>query len=436
MKLTVGILAAMRAELEPFLTLGLGGETGEVLLGRPVYTRKAVYHGDQLQAEVDLVLMVSGVGKVRAASAVQALIDRHQPDLILNIGTAGGLRPEVRVGDIVITSKQYQHDCQLWERYCCESHSGLCELLHRELSNSHRVHLGNGCAGDTFKSSKTEKQRLAERFDAYCVDMESAALADTCAANQVPFCVIRSISDTLDGDEAEFELNYQRVSKQVAEAVVPLIGRLALHMLKDSPDRLANAERALRFINIETPRLLLRRLRSSDIAPLWRYRSDPEVAKYQGWDNYTEEQAHAMVQEQAGFDPGFVGTWFQVAISLRETNELIGDIGIHTLAPDGRQSGLGFTLARNHQGRGLATEAVGAIVSYLFAELKQHRIVAFVDPNNHASAALLRRLEFRQEGHQLKSTWAKGEWQDDLQFALLHEEWAKQTAQSVNTLPN
>jgi len=424
MQLTISILAAMRSELEPFLALGMGGEAKEVLLGRPVYTRRAVY-SDELKGsvEVTLVLMVCGVGKVRAASAVQALVDRYRPDLLLNIGTAGGLRPEVEIGDIVVTNKQYQHDCQLWERYAAEGDREIGDLVYSRLATGYRVHRGSGCAGDKFVSALDAKRQLAAQFDAYCVDMESAAIADTCAINQVPFCIIRSISDSLLGNEDEFEQNYQRVSQEVAQAVAPLIGQIALRIAARSNTEQPETPVSGRFAQIATPRLLLRRLRRGDAEALWRYRKDPEVARYQGWENYSKEQAITMVREQSGFDPGFAGTWFQLAVVLLETNELIGDIGIHTLPPDGRQSELGFTLAQDHQRQGYATEAVTAILDYLFTELQQHRVTASVDPENAASIALLHRLGFRQEGRHCQSVWIKGAWQDDLRFALLRAEW-------------
>lgn len=424
MQLTVSILAAMRSELEPFLALGMGGEANEILLGKPVYTRQAVSSDEEGRSvEVTLVLMVSGVGKVRAASATQALIDRHRPDLLLNIGTAGGLRPEVKIGDIVVTTRQYQHDSQLWERYTAECDRELSDLVYSRLAASYRVHRGNGCAGDRFVSALDAKQQLAAQFDAYCVDMESAAIADTCAANQIPCCIIRSISDSLQGNEVEFEENYQRVSQEVAQAVAPLVGQLSLRLAARSNAGHRPMPAASRFTQIRTPRLLLRRLQHGDAEALWRYRSDPAVAKYQGWENYSEDQAITMVREQSGFEPGFAGTWFQLAVVQHETNELIGDIGIHTLPPDGRQSELGFTLARDHQRKGYASEAVTAVLNYLFTKLEQHRVVASVDPENEASIALLRRLGFRQEGRHCQSVWLKGAWQDDLQFALLRAEW-------------
>ena len=80
-------------------------------------------------------------------------------------------------------------------------------------------------------------------------------------------------------------------------------------------------------------------------------------------------------------------------------------------------------MAPEHQGRGYATEAVRLLLTYLFSERGKHRIAAYCDPRNAASAALLERLGMRREGHLRESTWAKGEWTDDLVYALLPDEW-------------
>ena len=91
-------------------------------------------------------------------------------------------------------------------------------------------------------------------------------------------------------------------------------------------------------------------------------------------------------------------------------------------ADDHSQCEIGFTIAPRYQGRGYATEAVRLLVGYLFARGK-HRITACCDARNAASAAVLGRLGMRREGHLRQSTWAKGEWTDDLLYALLQEEW-------------
>jgi RimJ/RimL family protein N-acetyltransferase len=81
------------------------------------------------------------------------------------------------------------------------------------------------------------------------------------------------------------------------------------------------------------------------------------------------------------------------------------------------------SISTEHQGHGYGTEAVRLLLTYLFTERGKHRITAYCDPRNTTSVALLERLGMRREGHLRESTWAKGEWTDDLVYALLHAEW-------------
>jgi len=129
------------------------------------------------------------------------------------------------------------------------------------------------------------------------------------------------------------------------------------------------------FTELPGQRVVVRRFRPADVAEFVAYRSRPEVARYQSWD-----------------------------------------------APYPRCE-IGFTLAPDYQGRGYATEAVRLLAGYLFTVRGKHRITACCDARNAASAALLERLGMRREGHLRQSTWAKGEWTDDLLYALLHDEW-------------
>jgi RimJ/RimL family protein N-acetyltransferase len=171
---------------------------------------------------------------------------------------------------------------------------------------------------------------------------------------------------------------------------------------------------------LATERLVVRRFRAEDAPAFAAYRSDPEVARYQSWDApYPLEQAVETVQEFAAGDPLKPG-WFQYAVDL--DGVLVGDIGIN-LHDNLMQADLGFTLAPGHQGQGYATEAVGALIAYLFTERQLHRISADCDARNHASARLLERLGFRQEGLRIANSWFKGEWTDDLLFGLLRSEW-------------
>ena len=85
---------------------------------------------------------------------------------------------------------------------------------------------------------------------------------------------------------------------------------------------------------------------------------------------------------------------------------------------------VGITLTRAYQGQGYATEAVEGVLDWLFVSLGKHRIHARVDPRNEASIALLERVGMRKEGHLRESVWTKGEWADDMIYAILGKEWS------------
>jgi len=175
---------------------------------------------------------------------------------------------------------------------------------------------------------------------------------------------------------------------------------------------------------IETERLILRSFNQADTIPFYQYRSDPEVARYQGWEiPYSLEMAERLVAVMLLMPAHEPGQFYQVAIELRSTGEMIGDCAYKISAMDHLQAEIGFTLAKRFQGKGYATEAVGRLVDYLFNDLKIHRIIADVDPANNASAKLLARLGFRHEGLFKESWFLRGEWVDEDWYAILRREW-------------
>jgi RimJ/RimL family protein N-acetyltransferase len=178
------------------------------------------------------------------------------------------------------------------------------------------------------------------------------------------------------------------------------------------------------FTALTAGRVVLRRLRLTDLVAFVAYRSDPEVARYQGWTApYPVERAHRMLVELAAEHPDTPGEWFQFAVALAGTDELIGDCGAHVPLAEPRQAEIGFTFAPAHQGRGYATDAVRRLLDYLLVERRKHRVVAACDARNVRSSALLRRVGMRQEGVLRQGVWAKGEWTDEELYAVLQEEW-------------
>jgi RimJ/RimL family protein N-acetyltransferase len=166
---------------------------------------------------------------------------------------------------------------------------------------------------------------------------------------------------------------------------------------------------------ITTDRLVLRRFRAADQPALAAYRTDPDIARYQDWNPATT------AADLAHGEPDRPG-WFQYAVELVVERRLIGDVGVNT-HDNLKQASIGFTLAAPFHGRGYATEAVRGVLDHLFRVRGLHKVSAECDARNTASARLLTRVGFTQEGHLRSHTWIKNEWTDDLLFGLLATEW-------------
>jgi aminoglycoside 6'-N-acetyltransferase len=177
-------------------------------------------------------------------------------------------------------------------------------------------------------------------------------------------------------------------------------------------------------LHLETKRLILRTFQDLDLGIFVGYRSDPAVAKYQGWDApYGIEAAKTFIQEMKERHPGTRGEWYQIALELKASGEMIGDCAFHVLVQDGQQAEIGVTLSRRYQRNGYATEALTRLLEYLFRELELHRVEATCDVENLASAKLLERIGMRREGHLHENIWFKGAWGSEYTYALLKKEW-------------
>lgn len=175
---------------------------------------------------------------------------------------------------------------------------------------------------------------------------------------------------------------------------------------------------------LETDRLILRRFRDSDLGEFLAYRSDPQVARYQGWEiPYGLDEAQAFIDQMKNAIPGTPGKWFQSVIESKSINVVIGDCAFHVMESDKRQAFIGITLSHAYWGKGYGEEASRRLLDYLFSELNLHRVVAECDVNNTASFSLLERLGFRREAHLLENIWFKGAWGSEFHYAMLEREW-------------
>lgn len=150
---------------------------------------------------------------------------------------------------------------------------------------------------------------------------------------------------------------------------------------------------------LDTARTRVRRLRADDLPRFQSIRRDPEVGRWQGWTPVDDGAAAAFLAAMADGPWLRPGDWTQLALAHRDDDTLFGDIGLHWPAsgdPDGALE-IGFSLARDAQGRGLAHEAVGATLRLLLAARTVRACTAVTDTRNLPSIRLLERLGFRLE---------------------------------------
>lgn len=175
---------------------------------------------------------------------------------------------------------------------------------------------------------------------------------------------------------------------------------------------------------LHTQRLLLRNFANSDLEPFLAYRNDPEVAKFQGWDfPYPREKAAAFIENMKDMHAPKMGQWIQLAIELKETGELIGDVAYRVKNNDARQAAIGYSLASTYWRKGYATEALTALLDYLFEDVDMHRVAADCDVENTSSWKTLEKLGFRREAHFVESFFVNGKYTSEYHYGILQREW-------------
>ncbi|MGN0345807.1 MAG: 5'-methylthioadenosine/adenosylhomocysteine nucleosidase [Lachnospiraceae bacterium] len=186
-------------------------------------------------SEVEVVVVKCGIGKVNAGMCVQILADCFAVTHVINTGVAGSLRAEINIGDIVISTNAVYHDMDVTvfgyqlgevpqigrqdfpadERMQTLAKSS-CEKVNPDI----QVFAGRVVSGDQFISSKEVKEHLIQTFDGLCTEMEGAAIAHAAYLNEIPFVIIRAISDKADDSAQE---DYPTFEKKAAEHCASLI---------------------------------------------------------------------------------------------------------------------------------------------------------------------------------------------------------------------
>jgi RimJ/RimL family protein N-acetyltransferase len=177
---------------------------------------------------------------------------------------------------------------------------------------------------------------------------------------------------------------------------------------------------------IETERLTLRAYRAGDLDDLHAMRSLPEVVRYLYGDELTLADAgelleRCMRQTRIEGDDDVL----TVAVERRDDGRVIGDLTLWLRSSHHLQGEIGFVFHPDAQGRGYASESATALLDVAFGTLGMHRVYGRTDGRNDASAALMRRLGMRQEAHFRQNEIFKGDWGDELVFAILEDEWRR-----------
>lgn len=190
----------------------------------------------------EVVVVRSGIGKVNAAVCSQILVDQYHVNRIINTGIAGSLRNEINIGDIVLSKDTLQHDMDATgfgypvgqipqmdtsvfegDISMIEAAKECCARVVPEIG----VHVGRVVSGDQFVSDKEKKAWLTATFDGYCTEMEGAAIAQAAYLNNIPFLIIRAISDKADDSAI---MNYEEFEAKAIEHSVKLVMALVEKM--------------------------------------------------------------------------------------------------------------------------------------------------------------------------------------------------------------
>ncbi len=187
----------------------------------------------------DVVIVQSGIGKVNAAACTQILVDKFNVDGVINTGVAGSLRAEINIGDIVVSTDAVEHDMDVRplgyekgiipqmktsffeaDKTMVEKAVEVCKKVNPDID----VYTGRVVSGDQFISDNDVKNELIKLFAGSCAEMEGAAIAHAAYINDLPYVVIRAISDKADGsaqmDYPEFERAAAKHSAKLVENLV------------------------------------------------------------------------------------------------------------------------------------------------------------------------------------------------------------------------
>jgi len=174
---------------------------------------------------------------------------------------------------------------------------------------------------------------------------------------------------------------------------------------------------------LRTERLILRELTADDWRATYAYQTDPRYLRFYDRDGITERQVQAFIYMLILWQGEQPRSKAQLAITLADTGELIGNVGLRRQAAGDPLADLGYELDPDHWGYGYATEAARAMVDWGFGEWGLHRIHAHCIAENEASARVLLRAGLRKEARLRQHQWFKGRFWDVVLFGMMRDEW-------------
>jgi RimJ/RimL family protein N-acetyltransferase len=183
------------------------------------------------------------------------------------------------------------------------------------------------------------------------------------------------------------------------------------------------------LLPLRTERLDLRAYQPDDLDGLREMNCREEVTRYLYWDVMTEDELRESLDKKiprVGLEKE--GDGLNPAAVLRDTGEHVGDGILFYRSEEHRTGEVGFITKPEFQGRGLATEIAAELLRVGFEVIGLHRIIARCDARNTGSWKVMERLGMRREAHLVQNEWVKGEWCDELDYALLADEWRARRA--------
>jgi RimJ/RimL family protein N-acetyltransferase len=176
-------------------------------------------------------------------------------------------------------------------------------------------------------------------------------------------------------------------------------------------------------MKLETERLILRDFVKEDWRRVLEYQSDPLYLRYYEWTDRTPEAVQEFVGWFLDHQKQEPRIKFQLAVTLKVNNHLIGNCGIRMDKPESFQADIGYELDPKYWNHGYATEAAHAIVDFGFRTLGLHRVWSWCVADNLGSAHVLEKLGMRLEGHLRENEYYRDRWWDTLMYGILEDEW-------------